>query len=213
MLKLYTDFLDKNRLDVWRKLGNCSDMGSLAGGTALALLLNHRKSFDFDIFSDRPINKNLLLKAREIFGANNIEIVIDSEDELSILYKDQIRMSFVYFPFKPLHPLTPTYSLQIFNVRDLLSNKAYAVGRRGAWRDYADIYWCLKKRIVDLPNLILETKKRFLGIFSEKLFLEQLVYFEDINDFAIEWIGKKVGNDEIKKYLINLVHRYLEEKC
>jgi len=213
MLKLYTDFLDKNRLDVWRKLGNFSDMGSLAGGTALALLLNHRKSFDFDIFSDRPINKNLLLKAREIFGANNIEIVIDSEDELSILYKDQIRMSFVYFPFKPLHPLTPTYSLQIFNVRDLLSNKAYAVGRRGAWRDYADIYWCLKKRIVDLPNLILETKKRFLGIFSEKLFLEQLVYFEDINDFAIEWIGKKVGNDEIKKYLINLVHRYLEEKC
>ena len=146
MLKLYTDFLDKNRLDVWRKLGNFSDMGSLAGGTALALLLNHRKSFDFDIFSDRPINKNLLLKAREIFGANNIEIVIDSEDELSILYKDQIRMSFVYFPFKPLHPLTPTYSLQIFNVRDLLSNKAYAVGRRGAWRDYADIYWCLKKQ-------------------------------------------------------------------
>ena len=149
------------------------------------------------------------MRVKEIFGKENIKIVIDSSNELTVLYKEEIKISFVYFPFEARYEKIKSGSIELFDVRDLLSNKAYAVGRRGAWRDYADIFWCLKKEKIDLKGLIKETEKRFGGVFSEKLFLEQLVYFDDIEDMAVEWIDAKISNDEIKKFLSEEVRKYL----
>jgi len=209
MLKLFTDVLDKTRLDTWEKLANFKSIGVLAGGTALALQLNHRRSFDFDIFSLKTIPKNLLLKLRKTFAGNELEIVVDSAHELTVLLKQEIKISFVFFPFKSLHETIKTKSLDLFDVKDLLSNKTYAVGRRGAWRDYADIYYGLSHQIVAFPKLISETEKRFQRAFSQKLFLEQLTYFNDINDWTIDWVKEKTEKEEIKKYLHQQVEKYL----
>lgn len=209
MLKLFIDFLDKERFEVWEKLVIFKDFGTLAGGTALALQLNHRKSFDFDIFVENAIRQNLLLKVGNLFGRNNLEVVIDSPDELTILFKKEIKISFVYFPFKPLHEKIQTKSLELFDIKDLFSNKAYAIGRRGAWRDYVDVYFGLSHDVISLPKLIDETEKRFAGAFSKKLFFEQLTYFEDINDWSIEWIGEIIDNEKIKEFLKEQVNRNL----
>lgn len=209
MLKLCTDSLSPDRKEVWEKLSGFTGLGVLAGGTALALQLNHRRSYDFDIFSEKEIGRKLLLKAREIFGTENIKPVVDSADELSVFYRQEIKISFVYFPFPPLYRPLPTKSLPVFDIRDLLSNKAYAVGRRGAWRDYADIYWCLNRKIINLTDLMAESEKRFTGAFNRKLFLEQLVYGEDITDMTVDWVGEGADNEEIKKYFKNLVGQIL----
>lgn len=209
MLKLFIDFLDKERLEVWEKLVIFRDYGTLAGGTALALQLNHRKSFDFDIFIDNTIKQNLLLKVNDLLGRNNLEVVVDSPDELTVLFKKEIKISFVYFPFKPLHEKILTKSLDLFDVKDLFSNKTYAIGRRGAWRDYVDVYFGLSRNIINFPKLIDETEERFRGAFSKKLFFEQLTYFEDINDWSIEWIGEKINNEKIEEFLKEQVNRYL----
>lgn len=212
MLKLFTEVLDKKRLETWEKLGNFKNIGVLAGGTALSFQLNHRKSFDFDIFSEKTIRQNLLLKTGEVFGQNNLEVIIDSPDELTILFKNEIKISFVYFPFKPLYETILTESLNLFEVKDLLSNKAYSIGRRGAWRDYVDVYWGLSHKIVTLPSLIKETQKRFTGAFSEKLFLEQLTYLGDVNDWAIEWVKEKIENERIEEFLQQSADEYLSQK-
>lgn len=209
MLKLFIDFLDKERLEVWGKLDSFKNYGILAGGTALALQLNHRKSFDFDIFTNNAIKQNLLLKVTDLFGRNNLEVVIDSPDELTVLFKKEIKISFVYFPFKPLHEKIQTKSLDLFDVKDLFSNKAYAISRRGAWRDYVDIYYGLSRNIINFSKLIGETEKRFEGAFSKKLFFEQLTYFADINDWTIEWIKEKIDNGKIKEFLLEQVNSYL----
>jgi len=209
MLKLFIDLLDKERLEVWEKLVCFKDYGTFADGTALALQLNHRKSFDLDIFIENTVKQNLLLKVGDLFGRNNLEVVIDSPDELTVLFKKEIKISFVYFPFKPLHEKILTKSLDLFDVKDLFSNKAYAVGRRGAWRDYVDVYFGLSCNIINFPKLIDETEKRFKGAFSKKLFFEQLTYFEDINDWSIEWIGEKIYNEKIKEFLLEQVNKYL----
>lgn len=209
MLKLFIDFLDKERLEVWGKLVSFKNYGTLAGGTALALQLNHRKSLDFDIFIDNTVKQNLLLKVGDLFGRNNLEVVIDSPDELTIFFKKEIKISFVYFPFKPLHEKILTKSLDLFDIKDLFSNKAYAIGRRGAWRDYVDVYYGLSRNIISLPNLIDETEERFRGAFSKKLFFEQLTYFKDINDWSIEWIKEKIDNEKIKEFLLEQVNSYL----
>lgn len=212
MLKLFTEVLNQKRFEVWEKLINFRRNGVLAGGTALALQLNHRKSFDFDIFCQKHISQSLLLKTRELFGKKDLTITIDSPDELTIIYDNDVKISFVYFPFPPLHATISTKSLDIYNIRDLLSNKVYAIGRRGAWRDYADVYWALSHNLTTFSKLITETEKRFQGAFNQKLFLEQLAYFGDINDWSIEWTKEKVNNENIKEFLQMTIKKYLAEK-
>jgi len=68
----------------------------------------------------------------------------------------------------------------IFDIRDLATAKAYAIGKRGVWRDYFDVYFLLKSGELDLKRLLKMSKKRYGSLFSEKLFLEQLCYFDDI---------------------------------
>lgn len=54
----------------------------LGGGTALSLQLTHRKSFDFDFFSQSPIPKNFLNKLTDTIQVENI--AVDSADELTL---------------------------------------------------------------------------------------------------------------------------------
>jgi len=207
MSKLYTSIFDKKRLDVWERLVVFRDVGVLAGGTGLALQLNHRVSYDFDIFCESVIKKTLLKKVKEVFWENELEVRVDSGDELTLLIDGEVKLSFVYFPFKPLGGVKATESLSIFDVRDLVANKAYAVGRRGVWRDYVDLGWCLKQGLVSLEQVIDDSKKKFGELFSKRLFLEQLVYFNDLEDVAVEWVSEGMTVSEVKKFLAEEVKK------
>lgn len=205
MLKLYTEILDDQRREIWEKLKQFSNIGYLAGGTGLALQVKHRKSYDFDIFSQKVIGKRLSFKVAEIFGKDKVEIKIDSGDELTFLVQGEVKISFIYFPFKNLFEILPTESIAVANIRDLLANKAYAIGRRGVWRDYVDIYWCVRNKKVGFDEIVGDAKRKFGGLFSEKLFLEQLVYFEGLENRVVEWIDEKMDNGEVEKYLEEMV--------
>lgn len=208
MLKVYTDIFDESRFKVWKKLKKVP--GYLAGGTALALQIRHRISYDFDIFLDKPISNRLAFKIKEIFINKDIRVVVDSEDELTVMLDEEIKLSFVYFPFKNLKETLLTESIYVASVEDLLANKAYAISRRGVWRDYVDIYWGLKNKLIDFEDLLKKTEKKFLGLFSRKLFLEQLVYFEGLENRIVDWCKDDVSNDDIEKYLENLVREYVK---
>jgi len=209
MLKLFTEILSKERESVWTKLKDFSSVGILGGGTALALQLNHRISYDFDIFSHNPIEKNLLHKVGETFPDQTIKTIVDSSDELTIEV-DNVKVTFLYYPFNQLFPSVKTASVAMFDVKDIIADKAYTIGRRGAWRDYYDIYWILKEGLYSLGDVIDLASRKFGDVFNKKLFLEQLTYFDDIKDFSIEVIGKHTTEPkEIQKILAMRVKSYL----
>ena len=56
MSKIYFKILDNDRMSVFDKLKAFQNEGYLAGGTALALQLNHRTSEDFDVFVNTDYN-------------------------------------------------------------------------------------------------------------------------------------------------------------
>ena len=207
---MFTKFLDAKRLEVWKRLIEFKDVGILAGGTALSMQINHRISYDFDIFTDKPIEDRLLLKIKKIFWEYEITPTVDTADELTVMLSGDIKLSFVYFPFVKIEEVIETDSLSLFSIDDLLANKAYAIGRRKTWRDYVDVYFALKNNLIDLEKLIRITGQKFDGVFSAKLFLEQLVYFDDVSENIVDWIGEKVENEEIKKYLFDEVNKYLK---
>ena len=63
MSRLYFDILTREQEKTLESLKAFSKYGSLAGGTALAVQLNHRRSYDFDIFFPEPISKRFILKS------------------------------------------------------------------------------------------------------------------------------------------------------
>lgn len=197
--------LSKDAQKLLPKLRQFVSRGILGGGTAIALQLGHRRSYDLDIFTLNKIPKTLLSKAREVFGS--VMPIIDNRDELT-LKVGGTKISVICYPFKSLYKSVHTTAFPLLDLQDLASSKAYTIGRRGAWRDYADMFVLLKHGL-SLDHIIGDAGKRFGENFNGKLFLEQLTYFEDIEDFSIEWIGKNYDTTAVKQYLQKEVEEYL----
>ena len=206
----HKEILDEKRQVVFSLLKEHFPDFILGGGTAIALQLNNRKSYDFDFFLSDPVPRKLLRKINEVFLGYDIRPSVDSPDELSLILNEDIKISFVYFPFPALHDCVSGGGMKFFDLRDLASNKAYAIGRRGVWRDYVDMFFLIKSGLT-LEAIIFETKKRFGGNFDEKLFLEQLVYFNDLGPFDVECIGEKCEQKGIEDFFIQCVRQFLEK--
>ena len=207
-LKLRFDLLTESQRQIFLKLKEIAPGGVLGGGTAIMLLAGHRKSFDFDVFLAQPLKKQLLLSVKALFGKKLERPLVDSVDELSLQISQNTKISFIHFPFKPLYKTIFTDSIPLFAKEDLASNKAYAIGRRGVWRDYVDLFYLLKNGL-KFEKVVRDAQKRFGGTFSEKLFFEQLTYFGDISDFTIEYIGEEHTISEIQGYFRQLVKKLL----
>ena len=203
---IYPEIFDKNRASVFQKLANFKKLGVLSGGTAIALQIKHRKSFDFDIFIEEKTSQNLRGEIKETF-AGGYQVILDREFQLDISLPQNIKLTFLYYPYSPLHPLLETDPINLFALEDLASSKALTIGRRGTWRDYVDLYFLLKEKHVNLEHLIKEAKKRFGGDFNERLFLEQLVYTGDISEFGIDFLRNPVEPKEVINFFTALVKK------
>lgn len=208
---LHLDILDKERQELLHKLLPFVKEFILGGGTALALQLCHRESYDFDFFSKRPIPKTYLEKISQVIAIENISV--DSPDELTFFSKKNIKITFLCYPFNDLYDYEKLEEgLRLFSVKDIAIKKAYTIGRRGEYRDYFDLYTILKKDIISLSDLIVDTKKIYGSIFEEKIFLQQLVYFDDLLNFEIIPVNKASlpTPEEVKYFFETLVNTYIK---
>lgn len=181
---LHLEILDNERKELLNKLLPFTQHFVLSGGTGLALQLGHRLSFDFDFFSQIEISSSLL----EILSKNiQIKTVsVNSTDELTFFDENMIKTTFLYYPFPPLFPaISIENGLLIAPMKEIAVQKAYTVGRRGEYRDYFDIYTILEKKSMDLREIIELSEKKYKNIFNSKLFLQQLVYFDDLHSYEI----------------------------
>lgn len=205
-LKLRLDILDSARKSLLQTLTPLTTGFVLGGGTALALQITHRQSFDFDFFYFSPIPKKLLEKLSLNLKIKNV--AVDTKDELTFFTEDDIKITFLYYPFKLYNQILKSEDgLAIFPVKEIALQKAYTIGRRGEYRDYFDLYFILKNNYSDLKQIICDAKKMYGNIFDEKIFLEQLVYLKDLLNFEIIPIPNKTlpPPEEIKSFFTELV--------
>lgn len=210
ILKIRPGVLDKKRQEVLSGLLPYTKDYVLGGGTALALQLLHRKSFDFDFFSTSLIPKNLPEKISEALPISNISV--DSADEFTFFTADGVKITFLHYPFNHFFPIeTLENGLRLFGIKDIAIKKAYTIGRRGEYRDYFDLYTILKNGYIELPKLISAARKIYGSVFEEKIFLTQLIYFDDLRNFDIIPVsGSEVPKpEELKRFFENLIENYV----
>ena len=210
MSSIYLELLDKKWRETFEKLKVFKKEAVLAGGTALFLQIGHRYSFDFDLFLKRKIKRNDFLKLKKNIGIKRTEINIP--EQLSIIIPENIGLTLAYYPYSPLFKTIHTISIPLFSIKDISTDKAFTIGRRATWRDYVDLFFILKKEYTDISGLIKLCQEKFKIEFNPKLFLEQLVFFEDLEITKISFIKEKYSEREIKKFLIEEVKKFKKSK-
>ena len=186
------------RQKIFQKLKNFPQF-YLAGGTALALQIGHRMSDDFDLFSEKDIPAELLEKVEKIFKESTIDIITNHSEQLSLII-DQTKVDFVKYPFPLILNLIEYEEVKIIKISEIAATKAYTIGRRATYKDYIDLYFILSEKYSSLPEIIKISKEKFKEHFDPRLFLEQLVYLEDIQEEPIQFLKKKVGKKELENF-------------
>lgn len=211
--KLHLDILDNSRRELLQRIIPSIKEFVLGGGTALSFQIAHRQSFDFDFFSEQEISRQLLEKLSSDIEIK--EVVVDSTDELTFFGPNNVKCTFLYYHFKSyFEPIEVSNGLIMFSVPEIAVKKAYTIGRRGVYRDYFDLYSILIGNSTTLQEIITIAEKIYKGVFNSKLFLEQLVYFNDLPDFDIESIkNERIPSPEkVKQQLERIVFDYIEKK-
>lgn len=207
---LHFEILDKKRLECFQKLASFRRIGFLAGGTALALQAGHRISVDFDVFTGKKISRSFPLSVRKVFTIK--EILVNSEDEFTFLTKDNVKISFIFYPFNfSKYVLKTGDYFPLLSIKGIAITKAYTLNRRASWRDYVDMYYILKSKKTSLRTIIREAKTVYKEMFSEKLFLSQLVYTDDIAAVemkSIMLITHTASPSDINKFFGKQIEKY-----
>jgi predicted nucleotidyltransferase component of viral defense system len=168
----------------------------LAGGTALALQIGHRFSVDFDLFCDETIDRALLQRVRRVFADADIEVLVNNGDELTMLVNG-VKVSFLTYPFPVREPLTFFEGVRLLSVPEIAATKAYTIGRRGAFKDYVDLYFVIAEKHATLAGIIADAEHKFGADFNSRLFLEQLVYLADLDDAEVQFIKPAVSAQDV----------------
>jgi len=208
MSKIYLEILDPVRKQVFEQLKSFDLTCYLAGGTALALQLGHRRSFDFDLFTPQPIGHMLHKQVKEVFG--EVVYSLNTADQITYTSDSNISITFLYYWFPLLNQKNTTSSISLASIEDIMADKAHTIGRRAIWRDYVDIYYVLKNNIMNVGQIITSAQKKFSGEFVTEQFLEQLAYYDDVEIIDVDWLKDAYDTDDIQKYLTHVAQQELK---
>lgn len=174
----------------------------LVGGTAIALYIGHRRSIDFDLFTNEEFkNEDILNRISRSFKIDMV--VVNSPEELTIIIKG-VRFTFFRYLHKIDFPKKFDNMVKLPDLLTLAAMKAFTLGMRAKWKDYIDLYFILKNHY-RIDQIIKKAQKIFGNEFNEKLFRSQLAYFKDIDyqEKIIYLKGYETDDKTIKKELID----------
>ena len=199
---MHLEIFSNNQLELLPYIKTFTRTFYLVGGTAVALHIGHRRSIDYDLFSQSPLVKHRIKGKLLKIPFKQIP-VFEDYDQLHLKINN-VKITFFHYPYIIDHPLKVNSIITMPDLLTLASMKAFALGRRAKWKDYVDLYFILKNHF-SITEICSHTENIFPGQFSGKLFREQLIFFKDIDHSEpVDYLVTPVPEDEIKKYLIDV---------
>ena len=200
---MHTSILTKNQLDLVPVLTGFGKSGYyLVGGTALALQLGHRRSLDFDLFTNQSFdNKRIVSTLRKKFTAPTLHI--NSRYELTLIVHNT-KITWYNFPYEVTCNIDWPGVIKMPDILTIAAMKAFALGQRAKWKDYIDLYFVTRQ--YSLSDIVDRARKLFGSEVNDRIFREQLSYFDDINyqEQPDYMPGFEVSNEEIKNKLADI---------
>ena len=174
----------------------------LVGGTAIGLYIGHRRSIDFDLFTSSKIDRKTL-EAK----ITNLRLKFKTLHQTPLewtLFIGKVKITFYQFPHLIERKENFENVINLPSLLDLASMKAYALGGRGKWKDYVDLYFLFDKYF-SFAEVAKRAEILFGDGFNEKLFREQLTYYDDINySEKVEYLVSEPKEEDIKSFLTQI---------
>ena len=171
----------------------------LAGGTALALQVGHRRSVDLDFFTKLSRFDNVDLLDR-ISSGGNLEIELNKDNTIFAKLLGA-KISFIAYPFFVPQQIPMNYgAVKILLPIDIAVMKVVAISQRGRKRDFFDLYWCAKN-LEPLEETIKRLPTQYPAVAHDyHHILKSMMYFEDAENDPEPLIFFKASWEEVKNF-------------
>ena len=194
----------------------------MAGGTAVAIYLNHRVSVDIDLFTDKEFYCGPIISS---LGQKYVTTVTnDAEKNTLIVIVANVRFSLFSYPYPLLKPLVnkPECNIKLASPEDIAAMKVVAITQRGSAKDFVDLNALIRAFGLSLDCLMSLVQKKY-GVSEDYGYQTKrsLVYFDDalrsLGDVTVIRNGKEVRLDkhewkEIEEFFKRLVYSPMPSK-
>lgn len=186
-----------------RRIGECSFAGRfyLAGGTALALRLGHRRSVDLDFFS--ATDEVMLGTRREILNALaplEPKAVEDVDGNL-LLFIGGLHAGFFSYGYSLLEPTDSVEGVAVAGLLDVRLMKLDALITRGSRKDFYDLY-CIAQRI-PIPDLLSQGQAKYPHARDFPLMaVESMVLFDNADPDLQPHLFVDAPWDQVKRFFV-----------
>ena len=207
---MHIEILRPDQESVLKRLGRVADEDGfyLAGGTALALHFGHRRSDDFDWFTQAMIDDPQMLEMNlHQQGLTLTEQQISPGTLHAVI--DTVHVSFLEYRYPLISPRVQLrdYQCDLASIADICCMKLAAVAHRGAKKDFIDIYAISKAASLSL--------KQMLDLYQQKYSTDDVVsviyglsYFEDAEEDAMPEMLQPTNWLEVKREVYSWVANY-----
>jgi len=175
------EILPPSQRTLWDELGQTPRDFVLYGGTALALRLGHRRSEDFDFFSNNPFAPGPLrsaipyLQGAEVSQseANTLTAIVTRDGPVKVSLFGGLRLNRVQDP-----DLVRGNGVQVASLLDVAATKLTTIQQRAQARDYEDLAAIIGAG-VSLSEALAAAQATYGREFNGALSLKALTYFAD----------------------------------
>lgn len=179
----------------------------LAGGTAVALHLNHRYSFDLDMFTPNLPSAEEWKEDLQKLG--DFEVV-HLHPQSYVGKIDNVQISLATYKHSLLEEPTIFHDVRVVGLKDLAAMKLFTLLDRSRRRDVYDLYFMAQE--FDLTDMLLFFEYKFEGVeISEPIILKFLSSLDEMQHEKVRLI-RDVTWDEVKNFWRREVKEYARDK-
>ena len=213
---MHWNILDQKRISLLKRIVGSVDIGEyyMAGGTALSLQLGLGKSVDFDFFVRHKFNPHsLYAQLKDICPDNVTSVNIDDGGTCDAIMQG-VQVSFFEYPYKVLYGYSRDQSmpeLAMASINDIAAMKAFAIGSRGAMKDFFDLYQIYQQNDYDTQTLIHDLYMKY-GQHADLSYIGMgLNYFEDAEQEKLPETYVAYDWKEIKGFFAGIQQEFFRE--
>jgi len=191
-------------LEELMKINSLKDF-SLVGGTALALLLGHRKSLDIDLFNVSLFSvSDLQRKIKEELGSR-ITIRSSEKNPLGVFgHFETIKLDLCKHPYPLLKPAQTIEGIRMWSLEDIAASKVYAIAARATKKDFWDLDILLETFTpLQVAEFYHDRYNQVLAISVAKM----LTYFDEAEESETPVCLRKKTWKQIKKDISKKINK------
>ena len=184
---------------VFARLGKLSEVAQfyLAGGSSLALQLNHRISVDLDFFSPQEFDAESLSDRLKTIGA----LVIEQLGKGNLIgYLNKTHLSFFSYDYPLLTPTIEFEGVRLASIEEIGIMKLIAIGQRGRRRDFIDLFFIVAEGF-SVDHLLAKAPHKYRTVsYPSYHLLRALTYFDDAEDDEMPQMLRPFNWADAKKF-------------